>query len=411
MASYAQNTSTNVTVIGVKNPNDVVVVSTARTPLTRANKGLFRDTEVEYLLSTVLRGVVEKVGLDPALVEDIVVGTVTTPGGGSQKARMALLYAGFPETTASMCLDRQCSSGLHAVGQIVSGIRDGTIEIGIGAGVEVLSKHYKTFNKQGKDFYDQEILAVPTAKDSLAPVGILSDEIAEKYNVSREDQDYFSALSHAKAAFAQKNGYFKDEIIPVKTKIINKDGSVEEVIVTEDDGIRPGTTPETLAKLKPYFNENGTTTAGNASQVTDGAAAVLLMKRSRAIELGLPIMGKVITSAVVGFKVRELLISPIDAIPLAVKKAGITIDDLEIIELNEAFASQSVHVIQSLGIDILKVNPKGGAVALGHPFGCTGARQIGTLLTELKRTNKRVGAVTMCAGYGNGMCTIFESEH
>ncbi|PVU97580.1 hypothetical protein BB559_001978 [Furculomyces boomerangus] len=410
MSSSSYNNSTNVTVIGVKHPDDVVIVSAVRTPLVSSNRGSFKDTEPEYLLSAALKGVVEKVGFDPALVQDIVVGTVTTPGMGAGHARMAMLHAGFSESTSCMTLNRLCASGLQAVQIITSGIRDGTIDIGIGAGFESLTKNMKNAGVGPKDL-DQDMLNIPGVKDCITPMGVLSDVTAKDFNVSREDQDYLATLSHHKAANAQKNGYFNEEIVPVKTKIINKDGSVKEVVVSQDEGIRPGTTVEVLSKLKPVFTKDGTTTAGNSSQVTDGAAAVLLMKRSRAIELGLPIMGKIIASGIVGYSVRHLLVSPIEAIPLAVKKAGITIDDLDIIELNEAFASQSTHVILSLGIDITKVNPKGGAIALGHPFGTTGARQIGTLLTELKRTNKRIGAVTMCAAMGNGMCTIFESEH
>lgn len=203
---------------------------------------------------------------------------------------------------------------------------------------------------------------------------------------------------------------FAAEIVPLEAVVYDKDGNEKKVIVDRDDGVRPGTTPEGLAKLKPVFDENGSTTAGNASQVSDGAAAVLLMKRKTAQKYGLPIIGKYITSAVVGVPPKIMGVGPAYAIPVAVERAGLKIEDVDIYEINEAFASQSVYSVEKLGIPFEKVNPKGGAIAFGHPLGCTGARQIATLLPELKRQNKKVGVTSMCIGTGMGMAAVFESE-
>ncbi|PVU93400.1 hypothetical protein BB559_003298 [Furculomyces boomerangus] len=409
LASHLSGNSALPTQIGIKSPDDVVIVSAVRTPLTKARRGGLKDTHHEVLLSAVLRGVTERAKLDPAMVDDVVVGNVTPPGGGAVLARMAMLHAGFPEKTSVMTLNRQCSSGLQAVAQVASAIRDGTIEIGIGAGVESMTSFYGK-GGMGKNEFNQEMLQQQNVADCMIPMGITSENVARDFGITREQQDRFSAASHQKAAHARKNGYFKDEIVPVKTKFIDAKGNVTQVVISEDDGIRPETTFESLSKLRPAFDKSGSTTAGNASQLTDGAGAVLLMKRRRAIELGLPIMGKYITSATVGVPPRIMGVGPAYAIPAAVKKAGISTDDLDIIELNEAFASQAVYCIEKLGLDYNKVNPKGGAIAIGHPLGATGARQVSTLLTELKRTNKKLGATSMCIGTGMGMCAIFESE-
>ncbi|OMH86348.1 3-ketoacyl-CoA thiolase A, peroxisomal, partial [Zancudomyces culisetae] len=236
------------------------------------------------------------------------------------------------------------------------------------------------------------------------------ENVATQFGVSRQKQDQFALRSHQKASYAQKNGLFKEEILPVKTKVKDAKGNVLEVIVSEDDGIRHDATLQSLGSLKPAFKPDGASTAGNSSQVSDGAAAVLLMKRKKATELGLPIIGKFITSAVVGVPPSIMGVGPAYAIPEAVKKAGITINDLDVVELNEAFASQALYCIEKLGLDPNRVNPKGGAIAFGHPLGCTGARLVSTLLTELKRQNKRVGAISMCMGTGMGMCAGFHCQ-
>ncbi|KAG0745033.1 hypothetical protein G6F57_008551 [Rhizopus arrhizus] len=394
--------------IGVKSPEDVVIVAALRTAITRARKGGFKDTLPEEMLAGVFKGLIEQTKIDPAIVNDIAVGNVLPPGGGATNARMAALYAGFPETSSVNTLNRQCSSGLQAVVQIATAIQAGLIEVGIGAGVESMTKNYgaASLAPTSEKIADN----CPSAADCLLPMGITSENVAAEFKVTRAKQDEFAAASHRKAVEAQKNGLFAAEIVPLEAVVYDKDGNEKKVIVDRDDGVRPGTTPESLAKLKPVFDENGSTTAGNASQVSDGAAAVLLMKRKTAQKYGLPIIGKYITSAVVGVPPKIMGVGPAYAIPVAVERAGLKIEDVDIYEINEAFASQSVYSVEKLGIPFEKVNPKGGAIAFGHPLGCTGARQIATLLPELKRQNKKVGVTSMCIGTGMGMAAVFESE-
>jgi acetyl-CoA acyltransferase 1 len=239
---------------------------------------------------------------------------------------------------------------------------------------------------------------------------VTSENVASDYKVSREKQDAFAADSHRKAELAQKNGYFKDEIAVLEVVVTDNDGNEKTVLADREDGIRPGTTAEKLAKLSPAFDDEGTTTAGNASQVSDGAAAVLLMKRKTAQKFNLPILGKYITSAVVGVPPRIMGVGPAYAIPVAVERAGIKLSDVDIFEINEAFASQAVYSVDKLEIPYEKVNPKGGAIAFGHPLGCTGARQIATLFPELKRQDKKIGVTSMCIGSGMGMAAVFERE-
>ncbi|KAI9271385.1 Thiolase, N-terminal domain-containing protein [Sporodiniella umbellata] len=394
--------------VGVKSPEDIVIVGAFRTAITRARKGGFKDTLPEEMLAGVLKGLVQKTKVDPAIVNDIVVGNVLPPGGGATNARMATLYAGFPEQSAVNTVNRQCSSGLQAVVQVATAIQAGLIEVGIGAGVESMTKNYGAASlAQTSDIISDNC---PAAADCTLPMGITSENVAAEYNVTRAKQDAFAADSHRKAVQAQKNGWFAEEIIPLEAIVLDKEGNEQKVTVDRDDGVRPGTSAEGLGKLKPAFDENGCTTAGNASQVSDGAAAVLLMKRKTAQKHGLPIVGKYITSAVVGVPPKIMGVGPAYAIPVAVERAGLKLEDVDIYEINEAFASQAVYSVEKLGVPIEKVNPKGGAIAFGHPLGCTGARQIATLLPELKRQNKKVGVTSMCIGTGMGMAAVFESE-
>jgi len=250
------------------------------------------------------------------------------------------------------------------------------------------------------------------AKDVLIPMGITSENVAKKYNISRQAQDEFAASSYQKAEAAQKAGYFDAEIYPVTVKYIDpKTGDESSVTVTKDDGVRPGTTVESLGKLKPAFSKDGSTHAGNASQVSDGAAAVILARRSVAEKHGLPIQGKFIAATVVGVPPNIMGVGPAYAIPKLLGKAGLTIGDIDIFEINEAFASQCLYSAQVLKIPMEKLNPKGGAIAFGHPLGVSGARQIATLLTELKRTGKKVGLTSMCVGTGMGMAGLFVAEY
>lgn len=387
-----------------KNPNDVVIVSAVRTPITRARKGGLAGTLPEKLLAHAFKEALKRANVDPTLIEDIAVGNVLPPGGGASLARMAQLYAGIPHTTAINTVNRQCSSGLQAISQIALEIASGQIDFGIGAGVESMTAHYGAGVLPQN--MDEDVLSNQEAADCLIPMGITSENVAKDFGITRAAQDEFAALSQQRAAAAQKAGKFRDEIAPVMVK--NSDGT--ERLVDKDDGIRDGVTKESLAKLKPAFDANGVTHAGNASQVSDGAAAVLLTRRSHAERLRLPILGKFVASADVGCPPRIMGIGPAVAIPKVLEKTGLTTSDVDIYEINEAFASQALYCVQKLGLSPAKVNPNGGAIALGHPLGCTGARQIATILSEAKKTGARILCTSMCIGSGMGKASIIVNE-
>jgi len=393
----------------IKSDDDVVIVSAVRTPLTKARKGGLKDACPEDLLSAVFKEVIKRSGIDPKLIEDVSVGNVLPAGGGANVARMASLHAGMPNTTSVNTVNRQCSSGLTAINQIAMEIMTGEIDIGVGAGVESMSQNYGAGVMPEK--FSEDVLSHPEAADCLVPMGITSENVATKYGVTREMQDEFAASSYQKAFKAQKSGLFKSEIVPVTTVWTDpKTGEEKKITVTEDDGIRDGTTKESLSKLKPAFSKEGTTHAGNASQVTDGAAAVLLARRSVAVKLGLPILGKFVTAVTVGVAPKLMGIGPAFAIPKLLGKLGISINDVDFFEINEAFASQAVMSVQTLKIPIEKVNPVGGAIAIGHPLGCTGARQIATGLPQAKRSGAKIFVTSMCIGSGMGMASLIVSE-
>ncbi|CAN6245610.1 unnamed protein product [Urochloa humidicola] len=388
--------------------DDVVVVAAYRTPICKAKRGGFKDTYPEDLLTVVLKAVLDNTKINPGEVGDIVVGTVLGPG--SQRAnecRMAAFYAGFPETVPVRTVNRQCSSGLQAVADVAAAIKAGFYDIGIGAGLESMSLNSIGWEGQ----VNPKISAFQKAQDCLLPMGITSENVAQRYGVTRQDQDQAASESHRRAAAATASGKFKDEIVPVPTKIVDpKTGEEKKVVISVDDGIRPGTTASGLGKLKPVFKKDGTTTAGNSSQVSDGAGAVLLMKRSVALKKGFPILGVFRSFAAVGVDPAVMGVGPAVAIPAAVKSAGLEIQDIDLFELNEAFASQFVYCCNKLGLDRSKVNVNGGAIALGHPLGATGARCVATLLNEMKRRGRdcRFGVVTMCIGSGMGAAAVFE---
>lgn len=293
-------------------------------------------------------------------------------------------------------LNRQCSSGLQAIVSVANSIKAGDYDIGIGAGVESMTQNYGAAGMPNN--LSEDVMANQESADCLIPMGITSENVAAEYGVTRDQQDDFAASSYAKAVAAQQAGKFKEEIVPVKAKWIDPKTEEEKtIIVDSDDGIRP-TSREQLGKLKPAFKKDGTTHAGNASQVSDGAAAVLLARRSVAQKLGLPILGKYVASAVVGVPPKVMGIGPAFAIPPALKKAGISKEDVDFWEINEAFASQAVMSVQTLGIDVNKVNLNGGAIAFGHPLGATGARQIATALSIGKQTGGKVFVTSMCIG-------------
>uniref|UniRef100_A0A0C9SAY4 acetyl-CoA C-acyltransferase n=1 Tax=Wollemia nobilis TaxID=56998 RepID=A0A0C9SAY4_9CONI len=388
--------------------DDVVIVAAYRTPICKAKRGGFKDTYPDDLLAPVLKALIDKTGINPNEVGDIVVGSVLAPG--SQRAsecRMASFYAGFPETVPVRTVNRQCSSGLQAVADVAAAIKAGFYDIGIGAGLESMTANPMAWEGS----VNPKVETQRQAQDCLLPMGITSENVAERYGVTRQDQDQAAVESHRRAAAATATGKFKDEIIPVKTKLVDpKTGDEKAVTISVDDGIRPNASLSDLAKLKPAFKKDGTTTAGNSSQVSDGAGAVLLMKRATAIEKGLPILGVFRSFTAVGVDPAVMGVGPAVAIPAAVKAAGLEISDIDLFEINEAFASQFTYCSQKLELDTEKVNVNGGAIALGHPLGATGARCVATLLHEMKRRGKdcRFGVISMCIGTGMGAAAVFE---
>ncbi|KAL9008055.1 MAG: hypothetical protein Q9173_006780 [Seirophora scorigena] len=392
----------------LKSPDDIVVTCALRTPITRGGKGGFKDTAAPDLLVHTFKSLISSSGIDPSLVEDISVGNVLAPGSGATEFRAAALIAGFPETTALKSLNRQCSSGLQACVDIANAIRCGMIDIGVGAGVESMSSQY---GPGAVSEFSELLDGHPEAKNCKVPMGVLSEQMASDRKITREAQDAFAARSYQRAEAAQKAGKFRNEIVPMKVKWVNpKTDKEDELVVDKDDGIRSGMSVEGLAKIKAAFKEGGSIHAGNASQVSDGAAAVLLMKRSTAEKLGQRIVGKFVCSSVVGVKPLLMGIGPWKAIPVALEKAGIGKEEVDLWEINEAFASQCVWCVKELGLDESKVNPNGGAIAFGHPLGCTGARQVSTLFNELGRTGKKVGVTSMCVGTGMGMAAVWVKE-
>ena len=382
-----------------KNPNDIVIVSALRTPLCRSRKGGLAKVPPSTLLTTVLEATLKRTGVRGEDIEDVTLGNCLMPPSGYAAMRMGQIAAGIPaDSTSLKWVNRQCSSGLQAVADIANAISAGQMKIGIGGGVESMS-YYPMTSIKAPDV-DWDVMQQPknkTAMDCLIPMGVTSDNVVAQYGLKRNDLDKFAMESHQKAARAQASGKFQNEIVPVGN-------------VTKDDGIRPTTNMETLGKLKPVFSENGKTTAGNSSQTTDGAAAVLVMTRAEATKRGLPVLGVWRGYAVKAVPPRIMGIGPAVAIPAVLKQTNLTIGDIDIFEINEAFASQASWCIDVLGIDSAKVNPNGGAIALGHPLGCTGARQIATLLHEMHRQKKQYGVISMCIGSGMGAAAVLEVE-
>ncbi|KAK8214442.1 beta ketoadipyl CoA thiolase, TH2 [Phyllosticta capitalensis] len=399
-----------------KSPNDVVFLSALRTPVTRAKKGALKDAYDHELLAAVLKATLEKhPNLDPSKVQDVHVGTVLAELGGSKAGRMALNHVGYPTTTSLQTVNRACSSGLAAITGIAHSIAVGQIDVGIGAGMESMTRNYGSRAIPTQLWSELRDSPVKDARDCIMNMGLTAENVAERYGVNRQDQDAFAAHSQQKAARAQKSSLFDAEIVPVKTRTVPNPEvpeNTEEIIVRQDDGIRPTTTVEKLSTMKPAFKPDGTSTAGNSSQVSDGAAAALMMRRSTAQALGLSgsIIGKWAGTQVVGCAPDEMGIGPALAIPKLLDYTGVKKEEIGIWEINEAFASQALYCIRELGIDEAKVNPKGGAIALGHPLGATGARQLATLLPELERQSQEFGVVSMCIGTGMGMASLIVRE-
>ncbi|CAG9942654.1 unnamed protein product [Clonostachys rosea f. rosea IK726] len=391
-----------------KNPKDVVFTLALRTPLTKARKGYLKDTPLEGLLVPTLKGVVERSNLDPKLVEEIVLGNVLHKDAAFI-TRAAGLAAGFPATTAISTVSRWCSSGLLAVEAVAQKVASGSIDIGVAVGAESMSTNPDT----GAPKFPGEFLGKPTIRDLTELMPWTSENVARDFGISRQRQDEYAAASYQKAEAAQKSGRTAEEILPITTTWKDpKTGVTKTVTADRDDGVRPGTTVEGLAKIRSAFPQwpPATTTGGNASQITDGAAAVLIMRREVAERLQQPILGKFVLSTVVGLEPRIMGIGPSIAIPKLLGKLGISKDEVDIFEINEAFASMLVYCTETLGIDPRRLNPRGGAIAFGHPLGCTGARQIVTALSELKSTGGKIAVTSMCVGTGMGMASLIVSE-
>ncbi|KAK7530591.1 beta ketoadipyl CoA thiolase, TH2 [Phyllosticta citribraziliensis] len=413
MAGFIQRGAKNIL---AKSPNDVVFLSALRTPVTRAKKGALKDAHDHELLAAVLKATLEKhPNLDPSKVQDVHVGTVLAELGGSKAGRMALNHVGYPATTSLQTVNRACSSGLAAITGIAHSIAVGQIDVGIGAGMESMTRNYGSRAIPTQLWSELRDSPVKDARDCIMNMGLTAENVAERYRVNRQDQDAFAAHSQQKAARAQKSSLFDAEIVPVRTRTIPNPEvpeDTQDIIVREDDGIRPTTTVEKLSTMKPAFKPDGTSTAGNSSQVSDGAAAALMMRRSTAQALGLSgaIIGKWAGTQVVGCAPDEMGIGPALAIPKLLDYTGVKTEEIGIWEINEAFASQALYCIRELGISEEKVNPKGGAIALGHPLGATGARQLATLLPELERQGQEFGVVSMCIGTGMGMASLIVRE-
>ncbi|OCK82218.1 beta ketoadipyl CoA thiolase, TH2 [Lepidopterella palustris CBS 459.81] len=413
MAGFIQKGAKNIL---QKNPQDVVFLSALRTPVTRAKKGGLRDAYDHEMLAAVLKATLDKhPNLDPSKIEDIMVGTVLSELGGSKAGRMAANHVGIPTTTAFHTVNRACASGLSAITGVAHSIAVGQIEVGIGGGMESMTRNYGSRAIPTQLWKELKESPVKDARDCIMSMGLTSENVAERFGVSRKDQDEFAARSQQKAAQAQKDGFFDQEVVPVTTRWI-PDPEVPEneetITVTKDDGIRPTTTAQKLSTMKPAFKEDGTSTAGNSSQVSDGAAAALMMRRSTAHALGLSgsIIGKWAGSQIVGCAPDEMGIGPALAIPKLLDYAGVSKEEIGLWEINEAFASQAICCIRKLGLDMEKVNPKGGAIALGHPLGATGGRMLSTLLHEMERQTQELGVISMCIGTGMGMASLIVRE-
>ena len=383
---------------------EAVIVDAIRTPGGKRN-GKLKDQHPAALAAHVLKALQERNNLDPALVDDVIMGCVMQVGEQSLNiGRNAVLAAGWPEEVPSTTIDRQCGSSQQAMHFAAQGVMAGAYDVVVAAGVEVMTRTPMGASiVQGMGFPFPKEQLDRYAETGLPPQGIGADMIAAEYGITREDLDAFGALSQQRAAIARDEGRFENEIVPVEVEI---DGQME--LMTADEGIREGTTAETLAKLKPAFKEDGVITAGNSSQISDGASAVLIMSKEKAEELGMKPRARFHAFAVTGTDPVTMLKGPIPATKKILEKTGLTIDDIDVFEVNEAFASVVLAWQKETGADMNKVNVNGGAIALGHPLGSSGTKLMATLLNELERTGGRYGLQVMCEGGGMANATIIE---
>jgi acetyl-CoA acyltransferase len=396
-----------------KQVQDAYIVAATRTPVGKAPKGMFRNARPDDLLAHAIKSALAQApGLDPVAIEDVIVGCAMPEGEqGMNVARIGLLLAGLPDSVPGMTINRFCSSGLNAVALAADRIRVGDADVMIAAGTESMSLIPMGGNKMA---VNPQVFTRDENVGIAYGMGITAEKVAKRWNVSREAQDQFAAQSHDKALKGIAAGEFKDEITPYCVTENVADLEADEVktktkLAENDEGPRAGSTPEALAKLKPVFAQNGSVTAGNSSQMSDGAAAVILVSGEAAARFNLKPIARFMGYSVAGVPPEIMGIGPVKAIPKVLKQAGLKQEDLDWIELNEAFAAQSLAVIGELRLDQAKVNPLGGAIALGHPLGATGAIRVATILHGLRRKKQKYGMVTMCVGTGMGAAGIFES--
>ena len=387
---------------------DAVIVSAARTAVGKAPRGGLRETPPEELAMTAVREAIARApGLDPAEVEDLILGCAMPEGAqGLNIARHVALGAGLPVATSAMTVNRFCASGLQALALATQSVASGTTEVAVAGGLESMS----FVPMIGWHFAPNPGLAERWPQVFLN-MGLTAEEVSRREGVSRDDQDAWALRSHARAAAAQAAGRFHDEIVPVaarQTRVADGRPSVVTGPFESDEGIRFDTDAAALGKLKPVFDPTGTVTAGNSSQTSDGAAALVVMTGERAAALGLRPLGRLVSFATAGVAPEIMGMGPVEAVPKALAKAGLTLADIEVIELNEAFAAQVVAVVRRLGLDESRTNVNGGAIALGHPLGATGAKLSVQMLAELGRREARYGLVTMCVGGGQGAAGIIE---
>jgi acetyl-CoA acetyltransferase family protein len=391
-----------------------VIVSAVRTPIGRANKGALKDVRGDDLAAIAVKAAVERVPqLDRSLIEDVILGCAFPEGEqGMNLARLVGALAGLPETAGGVTVNRFCASSLQAVNMAAQSIMLGLGDVIIAGGVESMSRvpmggFNPSFNPRLMPTRDGEKVSSPYPPceleygfSSYIPMGMTAENLARQYNISREAQDAFALRSHQRALAAIDNGIFKREIVPVTLP----NGKVMDT----DEGPRRDTSLEKLASLEPAFIKGGTVTAGNSSPLNDGASAAVLMSAEKARELGITPLARVITMAVSGVRPDIMGIGPVPAMKKALQRAGLQLSDIDIIEINEAFAAQTLSVVQAMGIDEEKLNPHGGAIALGHPLGCSGARIIATLINDLQTADRTLGIATLCVGGGQGVATIIE---
>jgi acetyl-CoA acyltransferase len=388
---------------------EVVLVSAVRTPVGKAYKGTLRATRPDDLAAVAIKGALERVPqADPKEIEDVILGCAMPEAEqGMNVARIASLRAGLPVEISAMTINRFCSSGLQAIAMAAERIMAGGAETIVAGGVESM-----TMIPMGGHKVSANPWLVGNYPDAYLSMGLTAERLAQRYHITREQSDQFSADSHKKAIAAIQAGRFDEEIVPVPVSFTTPNGSKPkrtDIVFKMDEGPRADTSLEALLALKPAFHAKGTVTAGNSSQMSDGAAAAVVMSAERASALGLKPLARYVAFATAGYLPEEMGVGPVYAIPKALKLAGLKLSDIDVIELNEAFAAQSLAVIQEGKLDPERINVNGGAIALGHPLGCTGAKLAASIIRELKRRKRRYGMVTMCVGGGMGAAGIFEN--